>query len=113
MGHDRRRCCGLPRAEVQGDLMVNDEPLILSLSVTAEVNMGDHAERVTTVFEYVPGETVEDLARRLFPSLGNSWMHHNYSDKITIKAVIPAKHKKDVPPNPGPMPGFDDDEPPF
>lgn len=96
---------------------MNDEtkPLILSISTTCEVNMGDHAERVTTVHEYVPGETVEDMVRRVFPNLNPvaTWAYHNYADKITIKAVIPVPRKKDVPPVSGPpIPGFDD-EPPF
>ena len=35
-------------------------PLQLSVSTTANVNMGDHGERQTTVHEYVPAEPMAD-----------------------------------------------------
>lgn len=44
----------------------NEKPIALAVTVTRTgVNMGDHAQDVTTAHEVDPDETIEDLARRL------------------------------------------------
>lgn len=42
----------------------------LSIMLKHEANMGDHAEMIHVAFEYVPGETVEDLVQRLADRCG-------------------------------------------
>lgn len=66
----------------------------LSVSVAKTANMGDHAERMTTVKEYIEGETVEDLVKRCFPILSDdagSLKYHymDYTNKIVIKVIEP------------------------
>jgi hypothetical protein len=66
-----------------------DEPeLQLSISTTCNVNMGDHGERQTTVHENIPGETVEDLVRRVFPNLSSEWAQHDATDKVVLKVIV-------------------------
>lgn len=81
-----------------------------------ETNMGDHDERLRTVHAVVPGETVEQMVKRVFPDLENGnkpgfWRQHNFTDEIVIRAV---KQPDPVVPVVG-AGGVDDDSegPPF
>lgn len=65
-------------------------PLEVSVATTCTVNLGDHGERQTTAHTYIPGETVEDLVRRVFPGLSQSYGQHDATDKITLKVVVGA-----------------------
>jgi len=65
----------------------------LAITTIESTNMGDHGERLTHAHEYIPGETVDALAARLFPRIWQQWVSHDHSDVIEIRAVVPPVEK--------------------
>lgn len=65
----------------------------ISISAVKTVNLGDHGERQTTVYEYVPDETVEDLMRRVLHEQFSTYGRAEPSDKVVLKLVIGADGK--------------------
>ena len=62
--------------------------LMLAISVVENQNFGDHGERITVAHDYLPGESVDDLARRVFRKLGRPYTQHDYGDVIEIRVVV-------------------------
>lgn len=67
--------------------MTDPAPIAATVTVLASQNMGDHAIRVPTSHEYVPGETVEDLLRRVLPSL-RPYGRPDPTDEIVLRLVV-------------------------
>lgn len=72
----------------------NEKPepttLVLQVSVVEDTNYGDHGERITKAHVYVPGETVEDLVRRVLPDLTRQWSRFSPSDTVELRVAIGA-----------------------
>lgn len=59
--------------------------LNIAVTTTENTNMGDHGERLTRAHEYVPGETVEELVRRvLFSGYGRT----DPTDVVTLRVLV-------------------------
>lgn len=79
------------------------KPLLLAVTTIEATSFGDHGERLTRAHPYIPGETVEDLTRRVFPRLGRRWAGHDSTDVIELRVVVGHEGPKDG----------DPDQPPF
>lgn len=67
----------------------------LSITKIAWQNMGDHAIEAHTPYEYIPGETVENLVARVF-GLNEKWAKQPEDiDHIVIQMVVPAPAAED------------------
>lgn len=66
------------------------EPLKISVSLLSEQNFGDHGAMMRRDFEVVPGETVEDLVRRVMPGIGKKFQKPNPVDVIEIRLMTDA-----------------------
>lgn len=67
--------------------------LQLGISVFKETSFGDHAEFVRTDHVAVPGETVEDLVKRVCPELTSEWLRHQASTRIEVRVLTGADGK--------------------
>lgn len=67
--------------------------LQLSISTIEGTNFGDHGERIRRDHVLVPGETVEQLALRVFPGLTRPYRQHNTTDVIEIRVLTGADGK--------------------
>jgi hypothetical protein len=66
-------------------------PLQYSVSTVENTNFGDHGERLRRDHVVVPGETVEDLVRRVFRDLGSEWGRFDPTDVIELRVVVDAE----------------------
>jgi hypothetical protein len=81
---------------------VSDELPNLSLAITTveDTNYGDHGDRIRKAHAYIPGETVEDLAKRVFSDLPpRAYRQHNYGDVIEVLVVVGTAEPKPTEPN--------------
>lgn len=63
--------------------------------VNVGVNMGDHAQDVTTAFEAVEGETVEQMCDRILSDPGHWGMEHPERDShLIIRPVVEPGHEQ-------------------
>jgi hypothetical protein len=60
----------------------------LSIMVVENTNMGDHGERLRRAYDWRPGETVDDLVKRVFPRMTQPYYHHDDSDVIEIRVIV-------------------------
>lgn len=82
-------------------------PLPATVTVLASQNMGDHAARLATSHEYLPGETVEDLLRRVLPGL-RLYGRTDPTDEVVLRVVVDRFGE-----TPRTSPDLDDLRPPF
>lgn len=59
-----------------------------SIETLVEVNLGDHGERRRLSHVAVPGETVEELVRRVFPDLSSPYRTHCAGDEIVLRVLV-------------------------
>lgn len=66
--------------------------------VQVGVNMGDHAQDVTTAFESIEGETVEQMCERILvrPSYGFPDPHVDRDSYVVIRPVVESGHERCV-----------------
>lgn len=69
-------------------MAAEQRPLDLAITTLETRNMGDHAARLQTAHQYVPGETVEELVRRVFPLLGSAYGRHDATDELVIRVPV-------------------------
>lgn len=62
--------------------------LQISLSTIESTNFGDHGAMMRKDHEVIPGETVEDLVRRLFPNLGRKYCSHDPVNVIELRVMV-------------------------
>lgn len=65
------------------------QPLRLSIETREYANMGDHAERLTRSHVQVPGETVEDLVRRVIRGM-RPFCRLDETDEVVIRLMVEA-----------------------
>lgn len=63
------------------------DDLRLAIETREYTNMGDHAERVTRSHVQVPGETVEDLVRRVVRGL-RPFHRLDETDEVVIRLLV-------------------------
>lgn len=64
------------------------DELRLAIETREYTNMGDHAERVTRSHVQVPGETVEDLVRRVFRGVASPFYRLDETDEVVIRLQV-------------------------
>ena len=67
--------------------------LRISVSTRESVSFGDHGDRLTRSHVTVDGETVEDLVRRVFPNLGETYRQHDATDEVVLRVMVGADGK--------------------
>jgi len=66
----------------------DQEPLPITISALENTNFGDHGDMIRRDYPVVPGETVDELVRRVFTKIGARWQSHTYEDVIEIRVVV-------------------------
>lgn len=67
--------------------MAEATPLQVAVETVESVYMGDHAERLRKSHKYMPGETVEDLVRRVHPGL-RPFRNAEATDEVVLRVVL-------------------------
>lgn len=84
-------------------MATDPQPLQLAVTCIVVESLGDHGERLTRAHAYVPGETVEDLARRVFPYLTDPYRDHDPTSVIELRVVVGHEGPKDGDPSQPPF----------